>query len=80
MPELQLYSGRAIDVPACFISGASDWGIHQKPGELEAMEAGRSCRDYRGTTLIDGAGHWVQQEKPVEAAERLLAFFEEARR
>ncbi|MFN8539017.1 MAG: alpha/beta fold hydrolase [Thermomicrobiales bacterium] len=30
--ELALFSGRTIDVPACFIGGASDWGVHQRAG------------------------------------------------
>jgi len=70
---LQVYAGRAIDVPATFISGKSDWGNHQRPGDLEAMEK-RACTDYRGTHLVEGAGHWVQQEQP-EAVVRLLKDF-----
>jgi pimeloyl-ACP methyl ester carboxylesterase len=30
--------------------------------------------DFRGATVIDGAGHWVQQERPAEANRALLAF------
>ncbi len=30
-PELELFSGRTIDVPSCFIAGASDWGVQQRP-------------------------------------------------
>ena len=33
-PELQICSGRTIDVPSCFISGKQDWGIYQRPGVL----------------------------------------------
>ena len=40
---------------------------------LEAMEK-RASDDYRGTALIDGAGHWIQQERPAE----MLAAFREA--
>ncbi len=71
--ELQTYSGRTIDVPACFISGASDWGPFQKPGDIKAMRA-RACTQMRGCHLIEGAGHWVQQEQP-EAVSRLLLEF-----
>ncbi|MCX7380925.1 MAG: alpha/beta fold hydrolase [Alphaproteobacteria bacterium] len=73
--ELEMFSGRAIDVPSCFISGASDWGIHQFPGGLEAMN-GTSCTQLRFVELIPGAGHWVQQEQPeatVAALSRFLA-------
>jgi pimeloyl-ACP methyl ester carboxylesterase len=71
--ELEIFSGRRIEVPAVFIAGASDWGIHQKPGELERMQS-EACADLRGCHLIEGAGHWVQQEQP-EAVSRLLTAF-----
>jgi pimeloyl-ACP methyl ester carboxylesterase len=45
-----------------FIGGERDWGIHQTAGALNAMET--ACADYRGTVLVPGAGHWVQQEAP----------------
>ena len=34
--ELQLFSGRTIDVPSIFIAGSSDWGIYQSPGASSA--------------------------------------------
>jgi pimeloyl-ACP methyl ester carboxylesterase len=30
--------------------------------------------DHRGTVLVDGAGHWVQQEKPDEVNAALIGF------
>ena len=70
--EHELFSGRRIEVPACFISGSADWGIYQAPGALEAMEA--RAADWAGTWLVDGAGHWVQQEQPDAVSARLTAF------
>jgi pimeloyl-ACP methyl ester carboxylesterase len=72
---LQALAGKKLELPACFIAGAADWGVQQKPGELERMER-EACTDYRGTHLVDGAGHWVQQEQPGRVAELLLRFFE----
>jgi pimeloyl-ACP methyl ester carboxylesterase len=71
--ELQVFSGRTIDVPSLFIAGLSDWGIYQTPGAIERMQAA-ACTNLRGCHLLEGAGHWVQQEKPAEAAAVLLAF------
>jgi pimeloyl-ACP methyl ester carboxylesterase len=71
--ELQLFSGRSIDVPSCFIAGAQDWGIHQKPGSLDAMQKS-GCSDFHGLHLIPGAGHWVQQEQPEEVSRLLVEF------
>lgn len=69
--ELQLFSGRTIDVPSCFIAGASDWGIHQKPGAFERMQQA-ACTRMIGAWLLEGAGHWVQQEQPEGSWDLLL--------
>ena len=71
--ELQTFSGRTIDQPSVFIAGAADWGPLQKPGDLEAMQT-RACTRMLGCHMVDGAGHWVQQEQP-EATTRLLLDF-----
>lgn len=71
--ELEIFSGRTIDVPSLFIAGSSDWGVHQAPGVFEKMQAS-ACTQMRGCHLVDGAGHWVQQEQP-EAVTRLLLDF-----
>ncbi len=71
--ELQIFSGRSIDVPSCFIAGKQDWGVYQRPGAIEAMQT-TACTRMLGCHLIDGAGHWVQQEQP-EAVSRLLLQF-----
>jgi pimeloyl-ACP methyl ester carboxylesterase len=71
--ELETWSGRSINVPSCFISGKQDWGIYQRPGVIEAMQQ-RACTRMLGVHLVDGAGHWVQQEQPDEVAKFLLQF------
>jgi pimeloyl-ACP methyl ester carboxylesterase len=71
--DLELFSGRTIDVPSCFIAGASDWGVYQKPGDFEQMQTS-ACTRMLGCHLVPGAGHWVQQEQPEKVAELLLEF------
>lgn len=71
--ELQLFSGRTIDVPSMFIAGKSDWGTYQRPGNFERMQQS-TCTRMLGCHLIDGAGHWVQQEQPEQVTELLLEF------
>ena len=71
--DLELFAGRTIDVPSMFIAGTSDWGIYQAPGALQRMQQTAST-DMRGVHLIEGAGHWVQQEKPDAVNELLLNF------
>ena len=71
--ELQLWSGRTIDVPSCFIAGSSDWGIRQRPGDLDRMRTS-ACSRMSAVHLVDGAGHWVQQEQPEAVVKHLRAF------
>jgi len=77
VPEMQTWSGRTIDVPSCFIAGKQDWGTYQRPGVFEAMQT-RNCSRMIGCHLIEGAGHWVQQEQPVEVGRLLLQFLAQA--
>jgi pimeloyl-ACP methyl ester carboxylesterase len=73
--ELQLFSGRSIDVPSIFIAGKSDWGTYQRPGNIERMQQS-ACTRMLGCHLIDGAGHWVQQEQPDRVRELLIDFLD----
>jgi len=77
--ELRLFAGRTIDVPSIFIGGKSDWGVYQTPGALEAMRD-KVCTHFLGVRLIDGAGHWVQQEQPEGVNEVLLHFLRQKNR
>lgn len=74
--ELRLFSGKTIDVPSLFIGGKSDWGTYSAPGSLDLMRTTATTR-MAGIELIDGAGHWIQQEQPVRLAEHLLAFIKD---
>ena len=76
--ELEVFSGCMIDVPSCFIAGKSDWGPYQRPGDPEKTLR-NACTQFRGFHLVDGAGHWVQQEQPVETSRLLLEFLKDVR-
>ena len=74
--NLRLFSGKTIDVPSLFIGGKSDWGTYSAPGALEVMRSKAATR-MDEIELIDGAGHWIQQEQPLRLSELLLAFIEQ---
>ncbi len=73
--EMQLYAGLQIEQPSLFISGSSDWGTYQSPGTLERMQE-EACTDMRGVHLVEGAGHWVQQEQPERTVQLLIDFLQ----
>jgi len=56
--------GATVDRPSCFIAGERDPVRHMIPGVDAYADPGAGCTDFRGSTLIEGAGHWVQQEAP----------------
>ena len=63
-------TGAKIDRPSAFVAGERD------PVLVMASPAGMDkwLTDLRGSTLIPGAGHWVQQEAPQETNDALLRF------
>lgn len=69
--ELEVFAGRPIEPPTIFISGRQDWGTYQRPGALEALRD-TACARFEGVHLVDGAGHWVQQEQPEAVVSLLL--------
>jgi pimeloyl-ACP methyl ester carboxylesterase len=71
--ELRLFSGRTLDVPSLFIAGSSDWGTYQRPGAFASMQKS-ACTRMLGVHLVDGAGHWVQQEQADRVGDLLLEF------
>jgi pimeloyl-ACP methyl ester carboxylesterase len=74
--EMQTFSGRTVDVPSQYIAGKSDWGVYQTPGAVEKMR-NTACTQMVGFHLVDGAGHWVQQEQPEVVSGLLVQFLRE---
>jgi pimeloyl-ACP methyl ester carboxylesterase len=75
--DLNVFAGRTIDVPSCYIAGANDWGVYQTPGAFEAMQHG-ACTRLMGVHLVQGAGHSVAEEQPEEVNRLLLEFLQRA--
>jgi pimeloyl-ACP methyl ester carboxylesterase len=64
------FANRRIEQPAMFLTGERDPVRKFMPAE--AMRGW--VTDMRAEHLIDGAGHWVQQERPDEVNAALLEF------
>jgi len=66
--------GATIDRPSCFVAGEHDPVKAMLPGVDLFESPGAACSDFRGSTIVPGAGHWVQQEAPA-AVNRALETF-----
>ena len=73
LPQL---SDATVDQPSCFIAGARDGVRAMVPGVDLYAHPGAHCSDFRGATIIDGKGHWIQQEAPAVVNAALLGFLE----
>src|SRR5690606_20736360 len=65
---------RKITAPALFMVGEHD-PVRLYAGAQEAA-LGDLLEDLRGTHVLPGAGHWLQQERPDEVNARLIAFLD----
>lgn len=52
----------APSMPTAFIGGTRDGVIAYRPGYVASMAT--LLPDHRGSVLLEGAGHWTQQEAP----------------
>src|SRR6185295_3911654 len=64
-------AGRKIEQPALFMAGSLDGGIRMFGSGVEERMRGNFA-DLRGFHMIEGAGHWNQQEKPAETNKLLI--------
>lgn len=59
-----------VTMPSLFVGGALDPVLTMMPPAV--MDGW--LEDHRGTVIVAGAGHWVQQEKPGDVNDALLGF------
>jgi pimeloyl-ACP methyl ester carboxylesterase len=62
--------GAKVAVPARLIGGSADPVMLMTPPETQDGW----LADDRGTVIVEGAGHWLQQERPAEVNAALLEF------
>ncbi len=66
-----------IRQPALFIAGALDAVITGTIGKGAAETLSTVVPGLKRKLIIDGAGHWIQQERPREVNAALIAFLDE---
>jgi pimeloyl-ACP methyl ester carboxylesterase len=72
-------AGATISMPVMFVAGSQDIVIRGASADQLRASMGRVASDLRGVTVVPGAGHWIQQEKPDEVNALLLAFLKGVR-
>jgi pimeloyl-ACP methyl ester carboxylesterase len=71
IPEL---GAAPVNQPSCFIAGSKDVVRSFVPGKDVYGDVVGHCTDMRLIRIIEGAGHWVQQETPDAVNAALLEF------
>jgi pimeloyl-ACP methyl ester carboxylesterase len=68
------WSGAPIQQPALFIAGAKDPVIASATGKAPLAAMKTTVPNLRRQVIIEGAGHYIQQERPNEVNAALIEF------
>ena len=74
---LSPYGDKKILQPAAFIAGTLEPVLNFVPGIDLVANMRKRLEDLRIVEMLEGAGHWVQQERPSEVNKVLLQFLSE---
>lgn len=74
--EMAEFAGKPVTQPACFIGGERDAVRAFIPGMDLYANPGIGCTDFRGSDILPGIGHWVQQEAPQQTNAALQRFID----
>ncbi|KAL8694706.1 MAG: hypothetical protein Q9218_000717 [Villophora microphyllina] len=70
--DLRGLEGKKIEIPCLYMVGTKDWILHQNVDTVERMR--KACTRFEGPVMVEGAGHWVQQEQPERVAKEVVRF------
>jgi pimeloyl-ACP methyl ester carboxylesterase len=76
--DLEGMAGKPLTPPSLFIG--SDFDVGTQWGYENIEQASKHLTDYRGTHMMSGVGHWIQQERPEDTNRMLLQFLNDIRR
>ncbi len=68
------WQGARVSPPALFIAGTRDAVINSPIAAGWQQGLAAQVPNLRDTVLIEGGGHWIQQERPAEVNTALLGF------
>ena len=74
------WQGAQIVQPSLFIAGANDAVVTGLIGARRVSDMERVLPNLKQKLIIDGAGHWIQQERAAEVNAALIAFLKKISR
>jgi pimeloyl-ACP methyl ester carboxylesterase len=74
--DIGLLDDAELVQPAAFVGGELDSVRSFVPGVDVFDFAPNACLDFRGSTIVPGSGHWVQQEAPAATNAAVLGFLD----
>ena len=72
--QLAAFDGKPLAQPMVFLAGSLEPILRFYPGVDMVGLMRQRCADVRLVRLFEGAGHWLQQERPAEVNAALLQF------
>ncbi|HJR51794.1 MAG TPA: alpha/beta hydrolase, partial [Gemmatimonadales bacterium] len=63
-------AGAKVQPPALFITGSHD----PARGPAAIARLHETCADLRSLHILEGCGHWTQQERPADVSRLLIEF------
>jgi pimeloyl-ACP methyl ester carboxylesterase len=72
---LSAFQGRGIDVPALYVVGDRDLAVAMRAPTGTRTPLREVAPFLRAPVVLQGCGHWTQQERPAEVNAALLDFF-----
>ena len=68
------FAGASVSAPALYIAGDRDVVV-SFPGMNQVIaDLSRFVPQLRGTIMLEGCGHWTQQERPNEVSTAMIDF------
>jgi len=73
--DLAAYDGAPITQPSLFLGGSLDASTTWLSDAIAAYQV--TLPGLRGSHILEGCGHWIQQERPAEVTQHLLNWLAE---
>ncbi len=71
------FPGMPVTIPALYVAGDRDLVVHFKGADQLIRNLAQFVPDLRRTIMLEGCGHWTQQERASEVNAAMIRFLKE---